>query len=56
MERLLSIEVEDLIYTALKRGNTVEIKREKDNIVVVEINRKLRAKQPLSIKPLNREG
>ena len=45
-EHLASIITEDLqkvILEALKRGNTVELKKERGNLVVVEIERKKRA-------------
>lgn len=35
------------IYEILRRGNSVEIKRERDNIVIVEIRRKAVLKTPL---------
>ena len=35
------------ISNILKRGNTAEVKREKDNIVVVEIQRKVKNKTPV---------
>lgn len=37
-------EVIDQIYTILEKGNSCEVKLEKNNIVVVEIYRKVRIK------------
>lgn len=37
-----------LIERALKQGNSVEIKKERDNIVVVEIHRHVVSKDPIS--------
>ncbi len=37
-------EVIDQIYRILEKGNSCEIKQEKENIVVVEIYRKVRIK------------
>jgi len=34
----------ELIEKILKRGNTVELKRENGNLVIVEINRKVKSK------------
>lgn len=42
-----SLEVE-IIESILKRGNTVEIKRERENVVIVEIQRKARIKTPIN--------
>ena len=44
MERLLPIEVEEIIREALKNKNSVELKLESENLVVVEIQRRVRAK------------
>ena len=47
MERpvnLLDRESLDLIWQILRRGNTVEIKQERDKIVVVELERHARRK------------
>lgn len=33
-----------IVLDILKRGNTAEVKREKDNIVVVEIKRQVKIK------------
>ena len=38
----------EIIEAILKRGNTVEIKRERDNLVIVEIQRKARIKTPIN--------
>ena len=46
MERLLSKEIEEYIIQVLKKGNSVEIKKEGQNTVVVEQQRRVRAKQP----------
>lgn len=37
-------EVETLIMNILKRGNTVELKKEQGRLVVVEIKRKVKIK------------
>lgn len=37
----------DIILDILKRGNTAEIKKEKGNIVIVEIRRKVKIKSEL---------
>lgn len=37
-------DMEKVILEALKRGNTVELKKERGNLVIVEIERKARAK------------
>jgi len=36
------------IQRILKKGNTAEVKREKDNIVIVEIERHARRKTPIN--------
>lgn len=41
---VFSSEVIDLIMQILKRGNTVEIKKENNRLVVVEIQRKVKNK------------
>lgn len=41
---LFSSEVIELIMQILKRGNTVEIKKENNRLVVVEIQRKVKNK------------
>ncbi len=40
----LSPEHEELITQILRRGNSAEIKKERDNLVIVEIERKVRNK------------
>ena len=47
-EFLLTSETADLILTILKRGNTAEVKKENDKIVVVEIQRRVRNKTPIT--------
>lgn len=42
-----SIEVLNEITRIIKKGNSVELKRERDNLVVVEIIRKARLKSPI---------
>lgn len=42
--KLFSPEVVDLIMQILKRGNTVEIKKENNKLVVVEIQRRVKNK------------
>lgn len=41
---LFSAETAELIWGILKRGNTVELKRECGKLVVVEIQRKMKTK------------
>lgn len=41
---LFSPELADMILQILRRGNTVELKRENGNLVVVEIQRKMKTK------------
>lgn len=43
MASLITDDVQTVILAALKRGNTVELKKEKGNLVIVEIERKKRA-------------
>lgn len=38
----------DEVIAILKRGNSAEVKREKDNIVVVEIKRKVKIKTAIN--------
>lgn len=45
-DRLLSKEIEEVIVQILKRGGSVEIKKEGKETVVVEQLRRVRAKQP----------
>lgn len=44
----MTSETADLILSIMKRGNTAEIKKENDKIVVVEIQRRVRNKTPIS--------
>ena len=44
METLFNEKVTDIILQAFKRGNSVELKKEQDKLVVVEIQRKMKAK------------
>lgn len=41
---LFSAELVDMILQILKRGDTVELKRENGKLVVVEIRRKMKTK------------
>ncbi|MCH5203127.1 MAG: hypothetical protein J1F03_00180 [Oscillospiraceae bacterium] len=45
---LFSREVVDLIMKILKRGDTVELKKENNKLVIVEIQRKVKNKSLLS--------
>lgn len=47
MDRLFSEKAEEIIKNILKKGNNVEIKRERDNIVIVEIQRKAIIKEQI---------
>lgn len=47
MEFKLTEEALKIIEHILKRGNSAEIKKERDNIVVVEIQRVARLKEPI---------
>lgn len=38
----------DIIKQALKRGNTVELKKERDNLVIVEIKRQVKIKTSIN--------
>ena len=40
-------DVIETINRIIKKGNVAEVKKEKDNIVVVEIKRKVNIKRPL---------
>lgn len=42
---LFSDEVIDEVERIIKKGNTVELKREKDKLVIVEIQRKVKIKK-----------
>ena len=39
-------ETLDIILEILSKGNSVELKRERDNLVIVEIKRKVKIKTP----------
>lgn len=41
-------EVIETIERALQNGSSVEVKRERDNIVVVELTRKVKIKSPIT--------
>ena len=43
----LSQEDIELITSILSRGNTCEVKRERDNVVIVEIERHAKIKKPI---------
>lgn len=43
MASLITQDLETVILSILKRGNTAELKKERGNLVVVEIERKKRA-------------
>lgn len=49
MERtkIFTEEKEELIMQILKRGNDVEIKKVHGNLVIIEINRKMKSKSLL---------
>lgn len=47
-DALKNPELINCIIRALKKGNAVELKREKDNIVVVEIERKCKNKTTIT--------
>ena len=40
-------EIQQNILKILKKGNSVELKKERDNLVVVEISRKVQTKIPI---------
>lgn len=44
MKTLLDEKTTEMITQALKRGNSVELKKEQGKLVVVEIQRKVKAK------------
>ena len=44
MKTLLDEKMTEIILQALKRGNTVELKKEQGKLVIVEIQRKMRTK------------
>lgn len=41
-------ELLDIVEKILKRGNTAEIKRERDNVVIVEIQRQVKIKTSIN--------
>ena len=43
MASIITEDLQKVILAALKKGNTVELKKERGNLVVVEIERKKRA-------------
>lgn len=43
MASIITEDLQMVILEALKKGNTVELKKERGNLVVVEIERKKRA-------------
>ena len=50
------MNLEQIIREIIRKGNQVEVKREKDNIVVVEIRRKAVVKIPLYGKEVKRDS
>jgi hypothetical protein len=42
-------DVIEMIRAELSTGNVVEVKRERDNIVIVRLDRKLRSKTPIQV-------
>ena len=44
MKTLFDEKMTEIILQALKRGNTVELKKEQGKLVIVEIQRKMRTK------------
>ncbi len=40
-------EIQQNILKILKKGNSVELKKERDNLVIVEISRKVQTKIPI---------
>ena len=47
-ENLLDRESLELIWKILRKGNTVEVKRERDKIVIVELERHALRKTPIN--------
>lgn len=41
-------EIMKILMEILNRGNSAEVKKEKDNIVVIEIKRKVKVKTPIN--------
>lgn len=48
MKTLLDDKATEIILQALKRGNTVELKKEQGKLVVVEIQRKAKLKASIN--------
>ena len=48
METIFDKKTTELILQALKRGNTVELKKEQGRLVVVEIQRKVKIKASIT--------
>lgn len=48
--RELPNEVVEMIRAELSAGNSVEVKKERDNIVIVRLDRKLKIKSPINSK------
>lgn len=47
MQPLIDSKSNELILQILKRGNTVELKREQGKLVIVEIRRQVKIKAPI---------
>lgn len=45
---MLEFEVQKAIVDALERGNSVEVKRNREGIVVYEVQKKIRYKVPVA--------
>lgn len=45
---MLEFEVQKAILDALERGNSVEVKRNREGIVVYEVQKKIRYKVPVA--------
>lgn len=43
-------DVIEMIRAELSAGNSVEVKKERDNIVIVRLDRKLKIKSPINSK------
>lgn len=48
MKTLIDEKMTEIIMQALKRGNTVELKKEQGKLVIVEIQRKMRTKASIN--------
>lgn len=48
LESEMQCDLFDIIEKILKRGNTAEIKRERDRIVIVEIQRQVKIKASMN--------